>query len=101
MDGPGDVFVADASNSRILEYLTPLSSPPIAGAVLGQFDLVHNGIDNPTAAALQAPAGVAIDSSGGNNRLYVADAANNRVLGWANAAAFVNGRPADIVYRTT
>ncbi len=41
--------------------------------------------------------GVAIDSSGAFNRLYVADSSNNRVLGWANAGAFVNGSPADIV----
>ena len=74
-----------------------MSSPPIAGVVLGQADLLHDGINNPTAAALQAPDGVAIDSSGGLNRLYVADTSNNRVLGWANAAAFVNGSPADIV----
>ena len=72
VDGPGDVFVADASNSRVLEYTSPQSSPPIAGAVLGQADLLHNGINNPTAAALQVPEGVAIDSSGGSNRLYVA-----------------------------
>ena len=66
-------------------------------AVLGQFDLVHNGIDNPTAAALQGPQGVAIDSSGGNDRLYVADSGNSRVLGWADAARFLDGGAADIV----
>src|SRR5208282_3705111 len=97
LDGPGDVFVADASNSRVLKYTSPLSSPPLASAVLGQADLFHNGINNPTAAALQAPQGLAIDSSGGLNRLYVADSGNNRVLGWSDAGAFVNGSPADIV----
>ena len=97
VDGWGDVFVADASNSRVLEYTSPLSSPPIANAVLGEVDLVHNGINNPTAAALQMPEGVAIDSSGGSNHLYVADSANNRVLGWNDAGAFVTGSSADIV----
>jgi hypothetical protein len=97
VDGAGDVLIADASNSRVLWYGSPQSSPPVAGAVLGQADFLHNGINNPTAAALQSPQGVAIDSSGGLNRLYVADTSNNRVLGWANAGAFVNGSPADIV----
>ena len=97
VDGSGDVLVADASNSRVLKYVNPQSSPPVASVVLGQADLLHNGINNPTAAALQAPEGLAIDSSGGSNRLYVADSNNNRVLGWANAGAFLNGSPADIV----
>ena len=97
LDGPGDVLIADASNSRVLWYANPLSSPPVANLVLGQADLFHDGINNPTAAALQAPQGLAIDSSSGLNRLYVADSSNSRVLGWANAAGFINGSPADIV----
>ncbi|MGC2443874.1 NHL repeat-containing protein, partial [Candidatus Binatus sp.] len=97
LDGAGDVFIADASNSRVLWYGYPYAQPPVAGAVLGQFDLVHNGLDNPTAAALQGPQGVAIDSSGGNDRLYVADSGNSRVLGWADAATFLDGGAADIV----
>ena len=97
VDGSGDVLIADASNSRVLWYANPVSSPPVANLVLGQADLFHDGINNPTAAALQAPQGLAIDSSSGLDRLYVADSGNNRVLGWANAAGFINGSPADIV----
>ena len=78
LDGAGDIFIADASNSRVLWYGFRIRNRrwPV---VLGQFDLVDNGIDNPTAAALQGPDGVAIDSSGGNDRLYVADSGNSRV----------------------
>ena len=97
LDGAGDVFVADSSNNRVLEYPTPQSIPPVASLVLGQMDLAHNGVNNPTAAALQLPQGVAIDSSATPNHLYVADSVNNRVLGWANAAGFTNDQPADIV----
>ena len=97
VDGSGDVLIADASNSRVLWYANPVSSPPVANLVLGQADLVHDGINNPTAAALQAPQGLAIDSSSGFDRLYIADSGNNRVLGWADAAGFINGSPADIV----
>ncbi|MGH7923190.1 MAG: NHL repeat-containing protein, partial [Candidatus Binatus sp.] len=97
VDGSGDVLVADGSNNRVLWYGNPQSSPPVATAVLGQADLLHDGVNNPTAAALQAPSGLAIDSSGGLNRLYVADSSNNRVLGWISADAFANGSQADIV----
>ena len=93
----GDIFIADTSNSRVLRYNHPGSSPPIANAVLGQLDMFHNGANGPTAAALEVPQGLAIDGSLGRQRLYVADSGNNRVLGWINAASFVNGDPADIV----
>ncbi|HYL58731.1 MAG TPA: choice-of-anchor D domain-containing protein [Candidatus Acidoferrales bacterium] len=96
IDSLGDVLVADANNNRVLRYNHPVSSPPDAGAALGQFDLLHSGLNNPTGAALQVPQGVAIDSSGGLDRLYVADSGNNRVLGWSDAATFAIGDPADI-----
>ena len=93
----GDVFIADTSNSRVLRYNHPVSSPPVANAVLGQLDMFHNGANGPTAAALEVPQGLAIDSSLGRQRLYVADSGNNRVLGWLDGASFVNGDPADIM----
>ena len=93
LDGAGDIFVADSSNNRVLEYTTPQSIPPAASLVLGQMDLAHNGVDNPTAAALQLPQGVAIDSSATPNHLYVADSVNNRVLGWATPPASPTTNP--------
>jgi len=97
VDALNDVFVADTSNNRVLKYVSPESSPPVASLVLGEMDLVHGGVNNPTAAALQQPSGVAIDSNSTPNHLYVADSVNNRILGWANAAGFANDQPADIV----
>jgi hypothetical protein len=46
---------------------------------------------------LNAPYGIALDTSVTPPRLFVADTGNNRVLGWTNAAAFNNGAKADIV----
>jgi uncharacterized protein (TIGR03437 family) len=46
---------------------------------------------------LYNPEGVALDTSVNPPILYVADTANNRVLGWKNALAFSNGQPADLV----
>src|SRR6202023_1989192 len=40
---------------------------------------------------------VAIDTSVIPNRLYVADAGNNRVLGWRDVTAIANDSPADLV----
>jgi uncharacterized protein (TIGR03437 family) len=46
---------------------------------------------------LWAPSGVALDTSLTPPAVYVADTANNRILGWRNAASFQNGAYADLV----
>jgi uncharacterized protein (TIGR03437 family) len=46
---------------------------------------------------LYQPMGIAIDKSGATPAIYVSDTANNRVLGWKNAANFSSGQKADIV----
>lgn len=43
------------------------------------------------------PEGLALDTSTNPPALYVSDTANNRVLGFQNAASFANGQPANIV----
>jgi sugar lactone lactonase YvrE len=50
-----------------------------------------------SAAGLSGPSGVAIDTSTTPNGIYVADATNNRVLGWHDATAFADGAAADVV----
>ncbi len=94
LDPAKNLYVADQSNDRVLEYNTPLkSSPPniTVHLVFGQDGSFTNpNIDNPcndgTAAgdvkgvgpdSLCEPAGVALDGAG---NLYVADQNNNRVL---------------------
>ncbi len=84
VDSVGNLYVADSSNYRVLEYNTPFSSGKssnlVADIVLGQNGsftsrVVNNG--GVSAASMTAPGGIAIDKSG---HLYVADPANNRVL---------------------
>src|SRR5208282_2746239 len=65
-----------------------------ADVALGQSDFVHNMANFGGLNALNAPGGVAIDSGG---HVYVADAGNNRVLGFANVAALTSGASAAIV----
>src|SRR5262245_22395080 len=97
VDGGGNLYVADLSNSRVLEYDTPLVSGVTADRVLGQTAFVYNGPNLVDARGVFRPNAVALDRGVLPSRLYVADTSNNRVLAWASVAAFVNGSPADLV----
>ncbi len=66
-----------------------------ADNVAGQIDFVHNGQNFVDGRGFWFPDGVTIDPVGGE--VYVADAANNRVLGWKSAAEFAGNQPADLV----
>ncbi len=80
VDGTGNLYVADASNSRVLEYDTPLVSGTTADRVFGQGGSFTTGTCNNggvSATSLCTPFGVAVDGTGD---LYVADTSNNRVL---------------------
>ncbi|MFI5352078.1 MAG: choice-of-anchor D domain-containing protein [Candidatus Binatales bacterium] len=65
-----------------------------ADVVLGQVDFGHNMLNLGGLGALQNPQAVAIDSQG---HLYIADTANNRVLGWKSVAGLANGASGNIV----
>ncbi len=105
VDNSNNVYVADTSNNRLLEYNTPLnagSGETGAGDVtadieLGQKDFTHSMANFGGAKALRVPRGVAIDRSTTPNGVYVADWKNNRVLGWSNVTSLTNGGPADVV----
>src|SRR5262249_28610627 len=97
VDGGGNLYVADLSNSRVLEYDTPLVSGVTADRVLGQTAVVYNGPTLVDAGGVLRPNAVALARGVLPSRLYVADTSNNRVLAWASVAAFVNGSPADLV----
>lgn len=71
-----------------------------ADAVVGQNDFTSNQSNQGgvvgTAATLNAVRGLTVDPNSG--RLFVADNANNRVMSWPDAAAFMNGDDADLVF---
>lgn len=94
VDSDGNLYVADSGNNRVTQYADPFaalaadqqSAGFIAQRVLGQANLASTGCNRsrggfgpPTAATLCSPRAVAID---GDQRLYVADSGNNRVLGY-------------------
>ncbi|MBX3011013.1 MAG: NHL repeat-containing protein [Caldilineaceae bacterium] len=71
------------------------AAPPdaVADRVLGQTGFTSNG-SGLTASTMNGPAGVALAP---NDRLFVVDYGQNRVLSWPSAAAFTNGAAADLV----
>ncbi|WP_224363644.1 PKD domain-containing protein [Hyalangium versicolor] len=62
---------------------------------LGQTTATFNAVNLLDGRGLNAPEGVALDTSVSPPRVYVADTSNSRVLAWADATAFANGAPAD------
>jgi hypothetical protein len=82
VDAAGNLYVADKSNSRVLEYDAPLATDTVADRVFGQGSLTSSsgcnlGLASPSANSLCNPWGVAVDAAG---NLYVGDQGNNRVL---------------------
>jgi len=75
-DSGGDLWVADQGANRVLEYPAPFSTGEAATLVIGQASLTANSFAT-TAAGLNAPQGLAFDSSGD---LWVVDTNNNRIL---------------------
>ncbi len=75
VDGHGNIFVADAGNSRVQEWT--------AGATQG---VTVAGSENGGSAAnqLTLPRGVALD---GHGNIFVGDWYNSRVQDWAPGAA--------------
>jgi sugar lactone lactonase YvrE len=95
VDSTGTLWLADVN--RVLGFFDPWSLNGRADLLLGQVrrdQLEPNLVDRD---GLKAPDGVALDTSANPPHLYVVDAANHRVLGWADAEGFTNGQPADLV----
>lgn len=107
-----DVFLADAGNNRVLDF--PISGGTISSAarVFGQLDFPYNAVNliegrefffysggqNVGGVNFYLPGGgVAIDYTSSPPHLYVADAGNNRILGFKDYRQVTPGQKADIV----
>ena len=81
-DASGNLWITDGNNARVLGYYSPFTSGQSASVVLGQqnFAGMHMGT---SANALSEPYDVKFDNLG---NLWVADMANNRVVGFETTA---------------
>ncbi len=96
-DPSGDLWVADITNNRVLEFLPAnLVTGGAAAAVLGQTSLIY-GLSGDSANTLSSPYSVAFDSHG---NLWVADQGNNRVLEFPTANLVTNGHAAIVLGAT-
>lgn len=65
--------------------------------VLGQPDLLQNGINMVLGVELYSPSGVAVDARGGQVHLYISDTHNSRILAWQDAHSYQIGDPPALV----
>jgi uncharacterized protein (TIGR03437 family) len=101
----GETYIADANNNRVL-VMGDISTGPnlstgapyAARRVLGQIGFEFRSPNFIEGREFQFQnAGIVIDKTSQPPRLYVADAANHRVLGFADARTVKQGTRADIV----
>ena len=78
----GNLYVADTGDNRVLRYLSPFDNLTRIepDAVYGQANFTTRSAGSTTAATMNAPRGVVVDSAG---NLWVADTGNHRVLRFA------------------
>jgi hypothetical protein len=92
----GSLYVADTGNRRVLKWnRIPARNGAPADLVLGQHDFTtrdENAGRAPGAVGMRWPHGISVTQ----NRLFVGDAGNNRIMVWNNAPA-VNGEPCSFV----
>jgi sugar lactone lactonase YvrE len=89
-DSAGNLYVADAGNSRVLIFRPPFSTGMKASVVIGQHGFTSDNVSN-TATGMGSPYSVAIDSKG---NLWVSDDTNSRVLEYT--PPFSNGMAATL-----
>jgi hypothetical protein len=75
VDTTGNLYIADTGNCRVRKVVVAGTISSVAGAGACWY---AGDFGSPTAAALNSPNGVAIDSSG---NVFIADTENNRVRG--------------------
>jgi sugar lactone lactonase YvrE len=90
-DKSGNLWVADSSNARVLEYNAPFSTGEAASLVLGQTNFTTKTCAT-TRTGMCTPEAIAFDKSG---NVWIGDNGTNRVTEYR--APFSNGEAASMV----
>ncbi|MAS91743.1 MAG: hypothetical protein CMO55_00990 [Verrucomicrobiales bacterium] len=95
VDGEGNLYVTDQGNQRVLRFDNPSAkmNGDDADAVFGQADFT-SGSPGSAPNRFNYPERGAVDSEG---TFWLADSANNRILGFKNAASLSNDPDPDYV----
>ncbi|MBK7229073.1 MAG: hypothetical protein IPH97_09440 [Ignavibacteriales bacterium] len=95
VDSSGNLWVSDYLNNRILRFDNASTKPSGSAAdlVLGQAGFTVN-TSGTTVNKMKGPVGIYVD---GNDRLWITDRLNHRVLRFDNASTLTNGANADFV----
>jgi sugar lactone lactonase YvrE len=99
LDTQGRLWIADINNVRVLRFdnASTLGNFPAATRVYGQANFTSK-VQRFNAEGMAGPTDVVVDA---NDRLWVADANNNRVLRFDNITNKPNGAAADAVLGQT
>jgi sugar lactone lactonase YvrE len=89
-DSAGNLWVAECTNNRVVEYKTPFSNGMSASIVLGEPDM-NTSTGGTSATTLYCPSGMVFDSQG---NLWVSDYDNSRIVEYK--APFTSGMAASI-----
>lgn len=78
----GEVYVADAGNNKIFRITTAgvISTFAGNGATTADVDDLPSGNSSPTGVPLLKPSDVKIDTSNGNNIVYISDSGHGRII---------------------
>jgi hypothetical protein len=98
LDNSGNLWVADAGNSRVLEFLNAATIPSgtAASLVIGQPNFTNSSLGT-SASKLFYPSSIFVR----NNTLWVSDHYNNRVLKFNNISSASSGAAANSVFGQT
>jgi secreted PhoX family phosphatase len=91
-DSSGNLWVADQTNHRLLEFSPPFTSGMAAALVIGQQDFTQGASAGPASNTVGTPDAVSFDTHGD---LFVSDGQDNRILIYS--PPFTNGMNAIVV----
>ena len=99
-----ELWAVDAANNRVLAFPRQGASYTAATRLVGQLDFPFNAVNLIEGREVYFPfssgigaAGLVVDGNSTPPHLYVADTANNRILGFKDARTVQQGSHADIV----